>query len=125
MVPDVHCHTPDIYPTAMILLRCLSRHRFEVKCLHKPFKILPSSTDLSCSGTALESVALMCQTTSYTQQHALRRRALSLISWIKAEETAAFIVSGRDSQWNDNLLTREQSPCCARRVALPTGLTMQ
>lgn len=125
MAPDVHCHTPDSYPTAKVLLRCLSRHRFGVEWLHKPSKIFPSSTDLSCSGTALESVALMCQTTSYTQEHALRRRALSLISWIKAEETAAFIVSGGASQWNDNLLTREQSPCCARRVALPIGLTMQ
>lgn len=87
VVSEVHCHTPDNYSTAMVPLKGLSSHRFGVEQLHQPIKILPPCTDLSCSGTALESVALMCQTTSYTRRHAPPHWALSLISWIKATNT--------------------------------------
>lgn len=83
----VHCCTPDNYSTATVPLKCLSSHRFGVEWLHKPVKILPPFTDLSCSRTALESVALMWQTTSYTRRHTPTQRALSLISWIKATNT--------------------------------------
>lgn len=87
MVSEVHCHTPDNYSTATVPLKCLSSHRFGAEWLGKPVKILSPSTDLSCSATALESVALMCQTTSYTRRHAPPHWALSLISWIKATNT--------------------------------------
>lgn len=100
-----------------------------VKWLQKRVKILLPSTDLSCSGTALESVALMCQTTSYTRRHAPPHWALSLISWIKATNTwtesslYSLLQSQPAKRWSAD--QRATHPRCARRVMLPTNLTRQ
>jgi len=83
LVSNTHARTPDSYAMVMILLRCLFSCTFGVEWLQRSANILPLLLP-SAAGTSLESAALMCQTTSSTRRHALRRCALCLISWIKA-----------------------------------------